>query len=92
MSGLSGSSSDISSSSSWLSGRVRLVTSSEFSPEEVPLASRSSMTSLADLADGKPGSCEVVVLLDDHIFLKHDLRSISLDCVDSLSHLEVLLT
>jgi len=58
MSGLPGSSSVISSSSSWSSGRVRSVTSSESSPDEVPWAGRSSTTSSAGLADGNPGSCD----------------------------------
>ena len=60
MSGLPSSSSDISSSPSWSSRRVRSVTSSESSPEEAPWADWSSTTSSAGpgLADGKPGSCD----------------------------------
>jgi len=56
--GLPGSWWDISSSLSWSSGRVRSVTSSESAPEEAPWADRSSPTSSASLADGKPGSCD----------------------------------
>jgi len=35
---------------------------------------------------------ELVALLDDPTCLTHDLRGISLDCVDSPFHMEVMLT